>query len=432
VIESLALAASRNQVLAALLNNMEFRDETNSGLVYVELHSPDLWDDLIVAFSEVPIVPAATRALIEADPAAHIPAGIVVSGAYGVENHNPDRTLSLVRRDEYWARTVPLRAGSDNFVSLHFEYYRDGAARQQAMLAGGCDLYFDDSEVSQQRFKRSLPEQAEDKIAFLRALTTPVETVDALVFNTRAGALRDAKLRHALQVAVARRSPDLDGIFTANMLGTETVLDLIQQAAGADAKARWEAHKAAERKEPGEILREGGYRLTDGRLLAPSGQQVAITLVLPSWAHRMAFGDLFEELGVETRVEVLEPGDYWPAMRERAFDAAFFRYPPLSRYPTPEFLRLVYSPDGAYNLPLIEMAGAEALISMASQARTESEFVNVLSALDLLAMLEHPFVLFPAHAKDRVTARSNLNMPGDRDLPRWHELDFRFWWRNDT
>lgn len=428
---SIALAAQRDRALVGLLENTEFANETTSRRLVLELPSPAIWNDLIVALAEVPIIPAATRQLIEANPADPVPPGIAVSGAYGVGEHAPGRTLSLVRRDDYWARALPLRLGMDNFRRVHLEHFQDLTARREALLAGICDFYFDDSESFQSRVRESLPEQAKGRIIFVDSLPPPVETLAALVFNKRSGAMRDPKLRHALQVAVSRANPGSEwpGLFNRVILGHEGVLGLVRNVIGEDVKARLSAHRSADSANTSQMLRDAGYTLLDGRLHDPSGKPVEIRLVLPDWASGLSYKELFAELGIVTRQEVFDSAAYWSAVRERNYDAAFVPYPALSRYPTREFLRRLYLPDGAFNFSGVEIDGVERLIDVAARTRSETEFENALEALDLLMWLESPFVLFSRLEKTRVTARADLLGRNFHQRPLWDHLDFRFWWR---
>jgi peptide/nickel transport system substrate-binding protein len=432
IVESLKFAALFDRDIKRLLESITIRSITSDDSLDVMLSEPEIWREIVVAFSEVPIIPAATRDVIAKDFNAPVPSGITVSGAYALAEHDPARTMRLTRRNDYWAQDLPLRAGLDNFENIHLEFYRDPAARSQALLAGSCDLLYEDSESAQQRFSNSIPEAARENLLLVDGIGMPTQEIDALIFNTKTGSMSALALRRAVQRAIERahRGAELDGLLHPLLLAFSSVVETIRQTVGIDIESRWDGlFKANSTQKPEEILQEAGYTLADGQLLDPSGSPVEITLVLPSWPTRRGFDQIVEKLGINTTVRILEPADYWTAMRERNFDAAQFRYFPVSRYPTTDDLRSLYAPGGVYNLSQTEILGAEALISAAETATSERDFETNLEALDVLYALEIPSVNFLYRETALVSARGDLRWANSPLFPPWHHLDFRTWWR---
>lgn len=432
IVESVKFAALFDRDIKRLLESITIGSITSDDSLDVMLSEPELWREIVVAFSEVPIIPATTRDVIARDFKAPVPAGITVSGAYVISEHDPARTMRLTRRDDYWARDLPLRAGLDNFERIHLEFYRDSAARSQALLAGACDLLYEDSESAQQRFSNSIPDAARENLLLGKGIGMPTQEIDALVFNTKTGSMSDLALRRAVQRTIERahRGVEPDGLLHTSLIPFSRIVETIRQTVGIDIESRWrDLFKTNPTRKPEEMLQEAGYTLADDRLLDPSGSPVEITLVLPSWPTRRGFDQIMEKLGITTNVQILEPTDYWAVMRERRFDAAHFRYFPVSRYPTSDDLRALYAPDGAYNFSQTEISGAESLISAAETATTEREFETTLEALDVLYALEVPGVNFLYRETALVSARGDLRWANSPLFPPWHHLDFRTWWR---
>src|SRR5690606_7113274 len=62
------------------------------------------------------------------------------SGPYAVGSLRQGRYISYLRRDDYWARDLPVNRGRFNFDELRFEYFRDRTAEFEALKAGEYDL----------------------------------------------------------------------------------------------------------------------------------------------------------------------------------------------------------------------------------------------------------------------------------------------------
>lgn len=58
------------------------------------------------------------------------------SGAYTLESVKPGRSVSYRRRDDYWARDLPVNVGQSNFDILTVEYFADYTTAFEAFKAG--------------------------------------------------------------------------------------------------------------------------------------------------------------------------------------------------------------------------------------------------------------------------------------------------------
>ncbi|MEM9030634.1 MAG: extracellular solute-binding protein, partial [Pseudomonadota bacterium] len=62
------------------------------------------------------------------------------SGPYRIADHQQGSFVNYRRRDDYWAKDLPVNRGRWNFDEVRFEYYRDRTAELQALKAGVYDL----------------------------------------------------------------------------------------------------------------------------------------------------------------------------------------------------------------------------------------------------------------------------------------------------
>ena len=61
----------------------------------------------------------------------------LASGPYRVEVAEPGRHITYVRRDDYWAKDLPVNKGRWNFERIRYEYFRDRTASFEAFKGGG-------------------------------------------------------------------------------------------------------------------------------------------------------------------------------------------------------------------------------------------------------------------------------------------------------
>ncbi|MCG8559019.1 MAG: extracellular solute-binding protein, partial [Hyphomicrobiales bacterium] len=62
------------------------------------------------------------------------------SGPYKVDTFAQGRYIVYRRRDDYWAKDLPVNVGRYNFDELRYEYFRDRTAEFEALKAGEYDL----------------------------------------------------------------------------------------------------------------------------------------------------------------------------------------------------------------------------------------------------------------------------------------------------
>ncbi|TVQ52272.1 MAG: ABC transporter substrate-binding protein [Rhodobacteraceae bacterium] len=131
------------------------------------------------------------------DPVMEQPLG---SGPYEIEAVEAGRFVTYRRRDDYWARDLPVNVGRWNFDRITFEYFRDRSAAIPALQAGQLDLHesfnsrewataYDFEAVRQGRvIREELPDES------------PSGT-QGFWFNTRRPQLADPRVRQALGMA---------------------------------------------------------------------------------------------------------------------------------------------------------------------------------------------------------------------------------------
>src|SRR5690606_6282278 len=62
------------------------------------------------------------------------------SGPYKIGSFKPAEYVTYTRRDDYWAKDLPVNRGRYNFDEIRYEYYRNRTAAFEALKAGVIDL----------------------------------------------------------------------------------------------------------------------------------------------------------------------------------------------------------------------------------------------------------------------------------------------------
>ena len=60
----------------------------------------------------------------------------LTSGPYKVGKVEPGRSISYLRRDDYWGWDLPVNRGRFNFGEVVYEYFKDSTAAFEAFKAG--------------------------------------------------------------------------------------------------------------------------------------------------------------------------------------------------------------------------------------------------------------------------------------------------------
>ena len=126
------------------------------------------------------------------------------SGPYKIDGFRPGAYVSYKRRDDYWAKDLPVNRGRFNFDELRFEYYRDRTAELESLKAGAFDL----REEFTSRDWVTGYDIAAVREGRLVKLTLPDENpsgAQGFFLNTRRPKLADVRVRKALDLCVRLR-----------------------------------------------------------------------------------------------------------------------------------------------------------------------------------------------------------------------------------
>ncbi len=122
------------------------------------------------------------------------------SGPYLIKNFKPGEYVSYGRREDYWAKDLPVNAGRYNFDEVRFEYFRDRNAGFEALKSGVLDL----REEYTSRDWATAYEFPAAKDGRVVKTVLPDETpsgAQGFFFNMRREKFKDIRVRKALNLA---------------------------------------------------------------------------------------------------------------------------------------------------------------------------------------------------------------------------------------
>jgi microcin C transport system substrate-binding protein len=122
------------------------------------------------------------------------------SGPYAVGNIVRDRSITYERREDYWAKDLPVNRGRWNFDTIRFEYFKDHGPALEALMAGALDLR---EEFSSKFWATQYETPAVEDGRIIRATIEdgrPAGTQGYWI-NTRREKFSDPRVREAIALA---------------------------------------------------------------------------------------------------------------------------------------------------------------------------------------------------------------------------------------
>ena len=119
------------------------------------------------------------------------------SGPYEISEVVAGSSLTFSRRQDYWAKDLPVKRGFDNFDTLRFEYFRDQNTMFDAFKKGLFDIYTESNPLSWQK-SFDFPAVRNGEIIKLEFEKKTPAVMQGFIFNTRRDKFKDKNVRKAL------------------------------------------------------------------------------------------------------------------------------------------------------------------------------------------------------------------------------------------
>lgn len=301
------------------------------------------------------------------------------SGAYKVVNYQSGQSVTYGLVEDYWAATLPVNIGRNNFKQVQYDYYRDDTVMLEAFKAGEFDLR---QENSAKFWASSYVGVNFDKGYIKKEEIThdsPAST-QGFVFNIQRDVFKDPKVREALNYAMdfewmnknmfydqytRTRSYFQNTDYEAKGLPTEQELKVLSafkdsipprvftqefQPPVTDGTGRIRVQLRTAFK----LLKEAGWELKDKVMTnTTTGQPFSFELLIYSpTTERIAIPvqKNLKLMGIEMKIRTVDTTQYLKRLRDRDFDMLSSAYS-ANPYPSPNLMIIWNSQyiDSTYN-----------------------------------------------------------------------------------
>ncbi|MDF1630398.1 MAG: extracellular solute-binding protein [Alcanivoracaceae bacterium] len=372
-------------------------------------------------------------------PSLEVPLG---SGPYEVESFQPGRRVVYQRRDDYWAKNLPVNRGQYNFNHLSFEYFLDETVSLEAFKGGAYDWRLERSAKDWASGYNS-PALTRKEIILEEIPHSLPSGMQGFVMNQRRELFTDRALREAIGLAMdfewsnqnlfhgqytRTRSFFQNSEMAATGLPSEAELKLLEPFRKQLPKEVFEKeYQPPETDGSGrprenlqraqQLLRAAGYTLEKNQLKTPKGALVRFEILLDSGAFErvaLPFSRNLKALGIDASVRRIDPTQYLERVRKFDYDMIIAVFP-QSNSPGNEQRDFWHSSaadmsDSRNRIGLKDPA-VDALVEQIIRAQDREQLVVACRALDRVLQWGH-YVVPNWHVnRFRVAYRSALARP---------------------
>ncbi len=345
------------------------------------------------------------------------------SGPYIVGDFKQGSFITYKRRDDYWAKDLPVNRGRYNFDELRYEYFRDRTAGFEAFKSGSFDLR---EEFTSKTWatEYNFPAVKEGRVKTETLPDGSPSGAQGFFVNMRRDKFADIRVRQALAMAFDFEWTNKNLFFGAYKRTESFFENADMKANGAPSAEEVALLEPYRDKLPDSVfkkvtvppvsngsgqdrkllrqavrlLRQAGWSVKDGSLKNAKGEVLDIEFLTfsPSFERIIApYVKNLKILGVNASIRRVDPAQFQQRVKEFDFDITTRRYV-LRNTPGPE-LRIYWGSAaadlvGSQNLPGIKNPIIDAMIEKVIGAKTRQEMVTATRALDRVMRAGHYWI----------------------------------------
>ncbi|MEZ5923551.1 MAG: extracellular solute-binding protein [Hyphomicrobiaceae bacterium] len=378
--------------------------------------------DLPVNVATLPVLPKAfyTDRDFEA-PFLDRPLG---SGPYAVAEFKQGSYVVYTRRDDYWAKDLPVNRGQWNFANIRYEYFRDMTPALEALTAGVLN-YREEFSSKNWATAYEKPQYADGRMIKEAVPDELPSGMQGFFLNLRRDKFKDIRVRQALDYAFDfewlkknifyGQYDRVQSYFENSDLKAEgppsaAELELLEPWRGQVPDSVFEAAyvppvsdgSGQDRKllrQARKLLDEAGYKVQGGRLIGPDGMPLAIEFIDDdsSGTERFLLPYIknLKLLGIDATFRAVDATQLQNRLDEFDYDVVIRRFVGKSS-PGVE-IRDLFGSDavnrkGSSNTSGIANPAVDALIEKVIAAKTREELATAGRALDRVLRAGHYWV----------------------------------------
>jgi microcin C transport system substrate-binding protein len=378
------------------------------------------------------------------------------SGPYRIADFELGRSVTYVRRPDWWAVDMPTGKGTNNFDRVRIEYFRDSTVAMEAFKAGQIDLR---SENISKNWATAydFPAVARGLVKkrdFSHQLPTGMQ---GYAMNTRRPVFADPLVRQAMTEVFDFEWANKN-LFYGTYARTTSYFsnsDLASSAVpqGDELKLLEPYRKALppalfaepfrlpvtdgsgnnrdQLRHALELLQQAGWSVKDRKLVDAKGQPMSFTILLdePSLERvALPYVQLLQKIGVDARVRTVDPAQYQHLTDDFDFDMIMMIFPEgdvpgneLRGY----FTCAASKAQGSYNTPGVCEPVVDALVEKIVTAQDRATLKTAAHALDRV-LLWRWFMVPNWHSRTfHIAYWDRFGYP---DVPIRDGFNFDIWW----
>lgn len=345
------------------------------------------------------------------------------SGPYRIASFKPGEYVAYGRRDDYWAKDLPVNRGRYNFDEVRYEYFRERIAGFEALKSGVLDLR---EEFTSREWATAydFPALKDGRVVKTEIPDETPSGAQGFFFNLRREKFQDIRVREALNLAFDfewtnknlffdsytrtasffENSPmKAEGMPTPGELALleplrdslrpevfgEAIIPVTSDGSGQDRKLLRRASA---------LLDEAGWT-ADGTLRRNArGETLDVEFLIESPVFERVLAPYVKNLkllGVNASIRTVDEAQYQKRREEFDFDVMSSRF---STGLTPgDELRVFFGSDsaskpGTYNLSGVASPAIDALLDKVVEAKSREELNTAGKALDRVLRAEQFWV----------------------------------------
>lgn len=345
------------------------------------------------------------------------------SGPYLIADFRPGAQITYKRRDDYWAKDLPINRGTNNFDEIRFEYYRDRTPALEGFKAGNYD-FREEFTARDWVTGYEVPAVRDGRVKKIVLPDANPSGAQGFFFNTRRAKFADPRVRKALDLAFDFEFTNKNlfyGLYQrtnsyfensdmkAEGLPSPAELALLEPFKDKLPKAVFEAPytspvsdgSGTDRKllrEAARLLDEAGCKMKDRARVCPNGEVLEIEFLIYESSFERIIAPYVKNLqaiGVPATIRRVDSAQYQRRTKAFDFDVVTSRF--VMRLTPGNEMRNYWASEnanveGSVNLAGIKDPVIDALLDKVVEAKSREELVAATRAIDRVLRAGHYWV----------------------------------------
>jgi microcin C transport system substrate-binding protein len=381
------------------------------------------------------------------------------SGAYRIKEFSAGRNVAYERVKNYWAASLNVNRGRNNFDELRHEYFRDANIAIEALKADNVDWRIENS-AKNWATAYDTPAVRQKRILLEEFPIRNTGLMQAFAFNIRRDKFQDARVRRAFNYIFDFEEANKQLFFgqyariTSYFQGTDLAatglpsakeLEILEalraqippevfttaytNPANGDAEA-----ERTNRREALRLLNEAGYEVRGGQLVkSTTGEAFTVELLGNNPLFERVFlmyKPSLERLGISVTVRTVDDTQYENRLREWDFDVITYAWGEML---TPGNEQRSYwgsgsaNQAGSENVIGIKNPAIDSIVDKIIVAGSRDDLVTAVKALDRVLLWNHYVVPQWSYSNLRAAHWDRFNH--HEPLPQYGIAGFpALWW----